>query len=460
MKIGFARSNDVAKAPRKSSSDSGFRVRNEMRKKSDNDVFRGSHSKSLLNVPAIFVDNVSDSNLSIFDNSSISEEDPSVADVNSRDVDTVSMIVRNVEAIDKMEMRRHSDEPRLVEEPRLVDIELPITVEHVDTETKVGSPKKHDFIHDLKDSIQEKFHHISDNIKHKRESPQREPGKAKERLHDFKENVSGKFHQIAEKMHNFHLPHLPHHHEPDDGLIAQAMQTILMEKFNIAEASTSVSDSSEAALKRKSSSSSLQSIKQKFNLFQRPRRPVEMPSETGSLKSISEVHSAGQSEKTSESEDHEVKLPRTEDTSSLLELKIHDDEATTSNESLITVLSLERKAISKEDLRLSVENFDSYLSTHPTFSKASKFSDTNKKPLHESLLSLHRNEMLSTSPGGKMHARTESIGNKFSASPQKTVTGSLGKDQTLSNIHRRSSDSDLSITPKGEKTLCWINFPR
>jgi hypothetical protein len=288
VRTGFAKSNDVARLTKKCSSDSGFRVKSETRKKSENDVFPVAHSKSLLNVPAIFVDNVSDSSLSIFDNSSISEEDPSVSDVASMDVDTVSMIVRNVEALDKIEMRRHSDEPKLhSSEPRLVDVELPKIDERPETETKVGSPKKHDFIHDLKDSIQEKFHHISDNIKKhdKKESPQRELGKTKEMLHDFRENVSGKFHQIAEKMHNFHLPHLPHHHNEDssDGLVTQAMQTILMEKFNIVEASTSVSETTEAAQKRKSSSSSLQSIKQKFNLFQRPRRSAEMKSETGSL---------------------------------------------------------------------------------------------------------------------------------------------------------------------------------
>lgn len=447
MNVGFARSNDVAKTTKKNSFEA-FRARGEPRKKSKDDVMQAQHSKSLMNVPAIFVDNVSASSLSIFDNSSISEEDRSVSDVNSMDVDTVSMIIRNVEAIDKMEMRRHSDESMLEE------VELPKIPEVVETDVKVGSPKKHDFMHGLKDSIQEKFHHMSDNMKHRKDSPQRELGKTKEMLHDFRENVSGKFHQIAEKMHNFHLPHLPnHHHDGDsDGLVAQAMQTILMEKFNIVEASTSISD--EALQKRKSSSSSLQSIKQKFNLFQRPRRSVELPSETGSLKSISEIQPAIQVEKdVAENDEHEVKLPRSDETSSLLELRIHDDEATTSNESLITVLSLERKAISKEDLRVSVDNFDSYLSTHPTFSKTANFTDTNKKPLHESLLSLRRNEMLSTSPGGKMHARTESIGNKFSASPQKNAAVSLGKDQGLSNIHRRSSDSDLSITPKGEINL-------
>lgn len=399
----------------KSISESGVR-KFEMRKKNENNSLQAGHSKSLLSVPSIYVDTMdSESNISaLFDTTSISE-DPPVFDLPSlKDAETVSMIVRNVEAFEQMEQSRNLDT-----DEKMVEIALTNKVESL-SEQKVGSPKKHDFI----GSIQEKLHHFSDNIKkheimHSAHSSPREHGKTKEMLHELKENVSGKIHQIAEKMHNFHLPH--HQEAAKDGLVAQAMQTILMEKFNIAEATTGPHPSLETNQKRKSSSSSLNSIKQKFNLFQRPRRSVELQSETTSLKSISEVNSPASSELSSEGElqfeDHKMIH---HDEISLLECKLHE----------LTVRSNDQKSISKDDLRLGVDNLvDSLLSTHKTFSSA----DTNKKPLHESLLSLSRNDVLSTSPAIKTHNRTESIG--FS-SPSRNVSNSLGKDQMTTGIHR------------------------
>lgn len=440
-----SKSSDDLKSFRKCVSESGAKKFSSL-KKSDSD----SLSKSLLSVPSIFVDNIDTESIkssSAVDSSSLSEGEcsRSTSDLTSLDAETISMIVRNVAAL---ENRRDSDGS----DGKLVEIELPKCQPVAsNSEPKVESPKKHDFIHDLKGSIQEKFHHISDNIKlHKKDSP---PTKSKERFHDLRENVSGKFHQIAEKMHHFHLPHLPHHHQEEvhhDGLVAQAMQTILMEKFNIAEASTAVNMSAEATQKRKSSSSSLQSIKEKFNLFQRPRRSLEH-SETSSLKSISEVMGPCTSER---SLDDAMELEDDFfDEASLAELKVHEEPGSaTSDESIITILSRDRKTVSKEDLRLSVENFDSFLSAHPSFSKdTSIIADTNNKPLHASLLSLTRNELLSTSPGAKIHARTESIGSKFPASPAKNALSSMDKSQ-ITPAHRRSSDSDLSITPKGESS--------
>lgn len=431
-------------------------------RKSVNELIHAQHSKSLLNVPTIFVDNAetaeTDSNLSSgFDTSSTSLDEPSIVDVNPMevDIDTISMIVRTVEALDMMETRSDSSDSE-----KLVEVQLPKEETQL-SDQKIGNPKKHDFIHELKGSIQEKLHHFSDNIKKhetpkdpqkdiKGHSPTRESGKI---FHGLKENVSGKFHQIAEKIHQLHLPHLPHHHKEvqEDGMLGQAMQTILMEKFNIAEASTS--SPVEMGQKRKSSSPSLQSIKEKFNSFQRPRRSLEMQSDTSSLKSISEVNSPEQgdvsSDDASEIEDQEV--DPLADELSLRELQVHEEPGSlTSNESLITVLS--RESVSREDLHSSpdsdsVENFDSILSNHKPLPKT---ADTNTKPLHASLLSSPRNELLSTSPGVKMHARTESIGCKFSGSPAKNMSSSLGKDQMTTGIHRRSSDSDLSVTPKGE----------
>lgn len=367
-------------------------------------------SKSLLSVPLICVDNTDGTSTvstisTNFDSTSINNDDK------CSELDTVSMIVRNVEAFAEQELEAQKVSPRT----------------------------KHAFLTELKD----KFHHLGNK---KKEFVPHDAAKKTVILHDLRENVSEKFHQIAERIHHLHLPHL--HHDADESLVAQAMQTILLEKFNIVEASTGVhpSSSSDAnGTKRKPSSTSLQSIKQKFHLFQRPRRSTDLTNETSSLKSISEINSLANAEKASPS-DHEENL-------SILELKIHEDtRSEASFDSTITVLPSSEclKAISKEDLKLSVQNFDLFLKSN---SHGATFADTNNQPLHESLLSLSRNELLSASPNMKTHARTESIGCKLigggSPSKQQHQCGSLPtKDST--NICRRSSDSDLSITPKGE----------
>lgn len=362
-------------------------------------------------MPSIYVDNVDGT--SIVSTISTNFDSTSMTDDKRSELDTVSMIVRNVEAFAEQELEAQ----------------------------KVSPKTKHDFLNELK----EKFHHLGSK---KKEVHAHDTAKKKEILHDLKENVSEKFHQIAERIHHIHLPHL--HHDADESLVAQAMQTILLEKFNIVEASSGIhpSTSSDAGgAKRKTSSTSLQSIKQKFNLFQRPRRSVELSNETSSLKSISEINSQANNVEKASSSDHEENI-------SIDELKIHDDtRSEVSFESTITVLPSSEclKAISKEDLKLSVQNFDLFLKTN---SHGATFADTNTHPLHESLLSLSRNEFLSASPNVKTHTRTESIGCKMmggspSKQQQQQQCGSL-PTKDASNICRRSSDSDLSITPKGE----------
>lgn len=399
------------------------------------DFLHAEHSKSLLSVPSICIDNL-DSASSI---STIGADSSAyIGNYKHSELDTVSMIVRNVEAADSLELE-------------------------LQAQKTTGSPPKvkHDFYHDLKGSIQDKLH-LSSSIKKKENT--HESAKTKEILHDLRENMSGKFHQIAERIHHIHLPHIHHAHE-EESLVAQAMQTILLEKFNIVEASSGVhpSTSSDAG-KRKSSASSLQSIKQKFNLFQRPRRSVELPNEMTSLKSISEINTLSNVEMTkssSPSSSSSSSSSSSEDeSSSIVELKIHEETLSEASlESTITVLvksEQDLKAISKEDLKLSVRNFDSFLNSNNRNNNSSlgAFADTtNNKPLHESLLSLSRNELLSVSPSMKTHARTESIGCKVavgSPSKQPQHSGSLPGKDILSNICRRSSDSDLSITPKGE----------
>lgn len=365
-----------------------------------------------LSVPSISIDNIDGT--SIVSTISTNYDSTSLNDDKRSELDTVSMIVRNVEAFAMQELEAQKVSPRT----------------------------KHEFLNELK----EKFHHLGSK---KNKEGTHDVTKKKETLHDWKENVNHKFHQIAEKIHHIHLPHL--HHETDESLVAQAMQTILLEKFNIVEASsgshpsTSSEESGGGGAKRKTSSTSLQSIKQKFNLFQKPRRSVELSNETSSLKSISEINSQANNVEKALVLDHEENL-------SIDELKIHEDTLSEASiESTITVLPLSErlslKAISKEDLKLSVQNFDLIFKTN---SHDATFADTNKQqPLHESL-SLSRNELLSASPNIKSHVRTESIGCKMmGGSPSKQQCGSLPIKDASSNICRRSSDSDLSITPKG-----------
>lgn len=399
------------------------------------------HSKSLLSVPSIYVDNLdSASSISVFDTSS------STDDRSMMEMDTVSMIVRNVKLMDS-----NFSETELVKHTPLSSSHG-VVVKSVAAEVASKNDKKHDFYHDLKG----KFHHLVHHENSKKEFGGGEHSKPKEILHDLKENVSGKLHQFAEKMHHIHLPHMHHHsnsnntHDAhEDSLVTQAMQMILMEKFNIAEASTLINDtdlsSQQQQLKRKSSSSSLESIKQKFNLFQRPqRRSVELPSETSSLKSISEINSLSGSENIDIVQQYDENF-------SCAHEEVHSIGSYESTTSTITVIP----TISKDDLKLSVEKFDSFTSSDNSSSAAKFIADTNKKPLHASLLSISsRNELLSASP--KTHARTESIGCKFSGSPSKQsacigeqrMSGSLPTASTA--IYRRSSDSDLSITPKGK----------
>lgn len=151
-------------------------------------------------------------------------------------------------------------------------------------------------------------------------------------------------------------------------------------------------------------------------------------------------------------------MSSSEEDSSNVELKIHEETLSEASfDSTVTVL--EKSGDLKKDLKLSVQNFDSFLSSNKNNLNlgATTFADTNKKPLHESLLSLSRNEMFSASPNVKTHARTESIGCRVTTgSPSKQAqqqSGSLPGKDMLSNICRRSSDSDLSITPKGECQL-------
>lgn len=473
-----------------------------------NTLLLPEQSKSLLSVPSIYIDNLDSAISTPFDGASLCSipNTPSISDDHSiSEMETVSMIVRNVE-----EMERNFVEVDLPSQPPQ---SLPI---FVDAPKDKSEKKHHDFIHDLKGKFHQFVHHdasshssnanntstINNNNSGKKvhaATHDAQHSKSKELLHDLRENVSGKFHQIAERIHHIHLPHV-HHHE--DTLISQAMQTILLEQFNIAEASVHTANANESTQsqtqqqKRKSSSSSLQSIKQKFNLFQRPRRSVELQSETSSLKSISEVNAI--SEKSPENNENVKPLTKEnveefkgiDDNSLLLECNNHVDEEQTSVgsfESAVTVLQMteqkrkksfdpeiivlptskpkiltfDQKAISKDDLRLSVRNFDSFIlnkkSCDNSFCKSATFTaDTNKKPLHESLLSLSRNELLSTSPNVvKTHARTESIGCKFSASPSKQQPQASGSSlparDASTAIYRRSSDSDLSITPKGKK---------
>lgn len=332
--------------------------------------------------------------------------------------------------------------------------------------------------HDLLQGLKEKLHNIHmPHMSFYHENTVQTPESPVDPLHPhhtFKENVSEKFHQIADKIHHFHLPHI-HENNHQDGLIAQAMQTILIDKFNILEMQSGMPEIQPETQVPQKRRSSLQSIKHKFSLFNRPRRSVDLISEK-SLKPISEVHGQGSFEKADDTitadkdiDFREMKIDTqlshtttSSDNISLTslpqELKISvnepsDSEASSQNSASA---SIENKLSNNSDVSLSSVQIDNLLINNRRKTFKTNDTETNKtKFLHGSLLSLKNRNELSASPVNtgipqKFHARTESVGNKFSQSPK--ITGTPGRE--ISNICRRSSDSDLSITPsKGEKTL-------
>lgn len=108
------------------------------------------------------------------------------------------------------------------------------------------------------------------------------------------------------------------------------------------------------------------------------------------------------------------------------------------------------RSISNENLKCS--------SYGDVFSNSSNYlvdSDTNKLSLHDLLSLKHRTESTSPSLATQRlcagHARTESFSSRPCQSPAKVVaTSSSLPGRDMSGICRRSSDSDLSITPKGK----------
>lgn len=371
-----------------------------------------------LNVPSILIEshgkNSEVSLVSLASSSSISDAPSTPSDVKPMiDIETISMILRNVEELEKLEAAAESD--------------VVATSSHVDSagvplsDKSPHKSKKHYIFRDLKT----KLNHLSENLK-RHDSIVRKKQQSESQQHGKMHNVSGKLHQIAEKVHNFHLPHL-HHQNPSESLVGTAMQNMLMDNLTIVEAMTEVTE--KPTRTRKISTTSLGSIKQKLNMFARRKQSQEVKTETENIKSIAE------------NAEKKVELPSqsSDDSSSSVDSIIRS----ASVESLVTVVA------NNDDLSSFSGSLASFC---PSNASSYANTNTNQSPLHESLLSFTRSDqhLLSASPNSqKTHIRTESSGAKFSASPQR-ISNSLGKDQGLSSIHRRSSDSDLSITPKGE----------
>lgn len=377
---------------------------------------------SRFNVPSILIEShgkrsevslvslASSSNVSEAASTTSSEIKPMI------DIETISMILRNVEELEKLEAA--SVEP------------ISSTSDACQVpEKNLHKTKKHFIFRDLK----VKLNHLSDNLK-RHDSILRKKQQSESQNHSKMHNVSGKLHQIAEKVQNFHLPHLHHQSQSPDGLVGQAMQTMLMDDLNIVQATTDIHEKPPNRV-RKISTTSLGSIKQKLNAFARRKLSQDVKTDTEALKAIAETQNS-------------AKLPSqsSEDSSSGASIVLHGS----SVESIVTVVA------NNDDLSSSFSG--SVASFCPSNASSYANTNTNHSPLHESLLSYSRSDqhMLSASPTAqKTHIRTESSGAKFSASPQR-ISSSLGKDQGLSSIHRRSSDSDLSITPKGESEIIEI----
>lgn len=386
-------------------------------------------SKLRLNVPSILVETQKKSEVSLVSLASSlsqSDRDDSTSSLSEFkpmiDIETLSMILRNVEELEKLE--KSQEESNCLTTTESFDVATSSKIEE-----NSEKHKKHFIFRDLK----LKLHHLSETLKrHDSVIKKKTPSEVSQ--HGKLHNVSDKLHQIAEKVHNFHLPHLHHQQQHEPSLVGQAVQTMLMENFNIAEATTEIHIKESSVPNEEKKSSSLESFKRKLSVFGRKKSEQSKTEEvqTTTLQSIEEVKTP----RTSESE-------KTSD-----DLSIDSQANSSSTDSLITVVPNNRKFSSFSD---SMAQCSFQL---PRVSSAD--TNINKMPLHESLLSLTRNDLLlSASPNGlKTHTRTESTGAKFSASPQR-ISSSLGKDQGLSSIHRRSSDSDLSITPKGELTFSY-----
>lgn len=282
-----------------------------------------------------------------------------------------------------------------------------------------------------------------------------------EQIHttDVKHNIVEKIHKLQEKV---HLPHFRAKSESrkHHGLLETAMQTILIDKANLME--TQAGFSPEITNERKNSitafrkrlSITTKNLSLDLPIFGRKKR-LDSDASIGKDSVETLKNESLGSNRTIKTVKEASPIYSEKCDVSLLNIK-HHLSLSDSNLNVIVNLSkpkffslnnLFRKESFTQKLSFYVKNIvepnNNYLldATCNT-----PLNITNQSSLHASSSLSRRNEVLSS----PFHPRTESITGR----PQVTTTAissSIGREiPSLAVHHRRSSDSDLSITPKGQ----------
>lgn len=260
-------------------------------------------------------------------------------------------------------------------------------------------------------------------------------------LQDIKDNFSGTLHNIQEHMHMPHMSSKPH----EQGLLRSAMETMLIEKAGLLGAQSEECPENEKPV------SKMKKMKKRFSVnFEKgffSRR-----SSKDSIKSVDSVRSESAIKNMSGMIGTAMKTILM-DKANIMEDIICEDKK--SDESSLPCSS---------DNLIQTSTSNSSKSRTPTpisiiisedSNKKSDLIETNNMPLHATSFSPKNRLETSMSPANKQsgHVRAESIGCKMSQSPAKLLNTSTpsGKESSAAiGICRRSSDSDLSVTPKGE----------
>lgn len=314
-------------------------------------------------------------------------------------------------------------------------------------------------------SFKEKLHHLGEHM----------------HTTEVKGNIVEKFHKLQEKV---HLPQFRAKSESrkHHGLLETAMQTILIDKANLMETQVGTTDHSKnepyerknslAAFKKRLSFSKNLSLE--LPIFGRKKR-LDSDASVGkesvetlkneSLGSNRTIKTMKETSPVSNEAPISSKMDMLDDNKDRLSLSDSNLLTTTG---VVIDQSSKFQFFSLNDL-LTKESHDLIKPLCHTTDNTSAKADnhfleatyntplnlTNQSSLHASPSFTHRNEVLSS----PFHPRTESI--SASARPQQSTgmaSSSIGRETpSLAVHHRRSSDSDLSITPKGkdafEKTM-------
>lgn len=253
-------------------------------------------------------------------------------------------------------------------------------------------------------------------------------------LQDLKDNFSGTLHNIQEHMHMPHMSSKPH----EQGLLRSAMETMLIEKAGLLGAQSEGNPENEKPV------SKMKKMKKRFSVnFEKgffSRR-----SSKDSIKSVDSVRSESAIKNMSGMIGTAMKTILMDKANIMEDIISEDKKSASSSDNLIqTSNSSKSRTPTPISIIVSADK-----------NKTSDLIETNNMPLHATSFSPKNRLETSMSPANKQsgHVRAESIGCKMSQSPAKLLNSSTPSNKESSaaiGICRRSSDSDLSVTPKGE----------